>query len=441
MNQFSNDAGTNERPPPTITYVDIDLIKDDGPALKIHPEHQQEILAKAIREFGIIISLVVDKDFNLVAGRGRLEAARRLGLKKVPVLIADHLSPEELRAYAIADNKIAEGSTWDSEVLKVELIELSNIDFDLSLTGFELPEIDLLVYGDTAQAAEEAPTEPQPKAVSREGDVWVMGRHRVICGDALTVETYKALLGDDVAHAVFTDPPYNVPVDGHVSGNGKIKHREFAMASGEMSEDEFREFLMTTCNRIAENMADGAMVYICMDWRHGTDLDLAGRAVFAELKNVIVWDKGVGGMGSLYRSQHELIYVYKAHNGAHTNNVELGRHGRNRTNVWAYPGVQSRRKDLTYHPTVKPIGMVADALLDVTQRGEIVLDPFLGSGTTLLAAERVGRVAYGIELDPLYVDVALRRFRGTYGIEPTLEATGENFTERERATLEHDDDE
>ncbi|RIJ29214.1 site-specific DNA-methyltransferase [Henriciella algicola] len=414
-----------------VDLVDIDKLKPSKRNARTHSAKQIEQIARSLNKFGWTNPILIDEDATIIAGHGRWQAAKLLGIASVPVLAIKHLSDKDKRLYAIADNKLAENAGWDDAILKLELGELADLDIDLTITGFSNADLDIILIDDSASVAEEAPPPPAGLAITKLGDLWNVGEHRLLCGNALDPASYDKLLQGEKADAVFTDPPYNVPIAGHVGGSGKVKHREFAMASGEMSEEAFRGFLKTLCERLKDHTTDSAIVFICMDWRHGADLDAAGRSVFEELKNLIVWDKGVGGMGSLYRSQHELIYVFKAGPGKHTNNVELGRHGRNRTNVWAYAGVQSRRKQLLLHPTVKPVRLVVDALMDVTHRGDRVLDPFLGSGTTLLAVQEAHRRARGIELDPLYVDVAIRRLRDKAGLDAVLSETGETFSDLE----------
>ena len=276
--------------------------------------------------------------------------------------------------------------------------------------------------------------------VSEPGDLWCLGEHRLLCGDATDAAAFKTLMGDDRAQMVFIDPPYNVPIDGHVCGSGAIKHREFAMASGEMTEDEFTTFLKNVFRQITRHSEDGSIHFVCMDWRHLHEIVSAGRAVYSDLKNLCVWNKDNGGMGSLYRSKHELVFVFKHGDARHINNVELGRHGRYRTNVWDYPGVNTLRngrlEELAMHPTVKPVQLVADAILDCSTRGSIILDCFGGSGTTLVAAEQTRRHARLMELDPHYVDVIIQRYQQTTGNTVFHEYSGKTFEEMapERAT-------
>ncbi|WP_245440780.1 DNA-methyltransferase [Mesorhizobium sanjuanii] len=270
-------------------------------------------------------------------------------------------------------------------------------------------------------------------AVTQPDDLFLLGDHRLICGNALSAEVFAALMQGEKASMCFTDPPYNVPIGGHVTGLGKTQHREFAMASGEMSDDEFARFLEQSFAEIAAFSKQGAIAFVCMDWRHIAETIIAGRETFGDLLNLCVWNKTNAGMGSLYRSQHELVLVFKNGNEPHRNNVELGKHGRHRSNVWTYRGINSfgadRMADLASHPTVKPINLVADALLDVSKRGDVVLDPFGGSGTTLLAAQKTRRRARLVEIDPHYCDLIVRRFEKHTGKQATLAATGETFEE------------
>lgn len=371
---------------------------------RTHSKKQMRQIAKSIEQFGFINPVLVDQDGGIVAGHGRVEAAKLLALPAVRTICLEHLSDAEIRAYVIADNRLAEIAGWDEELLSIEPQELSglDLDFDLTITGFETPEIDRLISGsgeDTEGESEDdiRPVEDGP-AVTRPGDIWQIGPHRLICGDATLSDTYLRLLDGEKAQMVFTDPPYNVPVDGHVSGLGKIKHREFAMAAGEMTEAEFADFLKTFFGELARHSVDGSIYYICMDWRHVGEIVAAGTEAFSQLKNICVWAKTNGGMGSLYRSQHEFVFVFKSGTAPHTNNVELGKYGRHRTNLWTYPGINSFGKDrdseLALHPTVKPVRLVADAILDCSKRNSIVFDAFAGSGTTLLAANKTGRRGY-----------------------------------------------
>ncbi|AWN44731.1 DNA methylase N-4 [Methylobacterium durans] len=441
---------TGSSPPPrsnTFLPDSVELVSTAGLKayardLRQHSDKQVNQIAVSIREFGFLVPVVVSPDYTIAAGHGRWLAAKQLGLPQVPVIRAAHLSPERLRAFRLADNRLAENADWNREALALELSELTglNLDFELELTGFEVAEIDLIIDGEaTVAKADPADTCPAPAAgaaVSRSGDLWQLGPHRLLCGSALEAGSYAVLLAGEPVRMVFSDPPYNVPVSGHVCGSGQIQHREFAMASGEMSEAEFVAFLARAMELLRESLVAGGLMYLAMDHRHVFELTSAARRVDLEQLNICVWNKTNGGMGSFYRSKHELVFVLKKPGGAHLNTIELGRHGRYRSNVWDYAGVNTfgrrRLEELASHPTVKPVALVVDAIKDCTRRGERVLDAFCGSGTTLLAAERAGRVGYGIELDPAYVDVAVRRWQALTGRAAVHDGTGVTFDELAR---------
>ena len=431
-----------------IIVLPIDLLKPDPSNARNHSKKQIRQIARSIETFGFNVPVLVDAGLQVIAGHGRLLAARQLGFSEVPTISLEHLTPAQARAFAIADNRLAEIATWDDRLLGAQLHELSELDLDFSLdvTGFEIGEIDLLIEGATPQADpdDEVPRPPPGPAVCHAGDLWQLGPHRIHCGSAIEEGAYRLLMGEDRAAAVFTDPPYNVPIEGHVSGLGAIHHREFAMACGEMDKAAFTQFLAQACGLLARYSGDGSLHYLCMDWRHLRELLDAAQQVYSEWKNLCVWAKDNAGMGSLYRSQHECVLVFKHGRARHRNNVQLGKHGRHRSNLWSYPGARSlsRTSDegnlLALHPTVKPVRLVADALLDSTARGDIVLDGFLGSGTTLIAAERVGRVCRGLEIDPLYVDTAIRRWQAHTGADAHHAETGCSFDEIDRNRGEHD---
>ncbi len=422
-----------------ITHQSPAALRPRAANPRTHSKKQIRQIADSIERFGFTNPILVDDAGGIVAGHGRIEAAKLLGIETVPTICLEDLTGAEISAYVIADNKLAENAGWDRELLAIELqglLEL-DLDFDVTITGFEMPEIDILI-GDLDTDDEDDPADAVPEVsdgppVTRAGDIWCIGKHRLFCGDALDPDSYDRLLDGAQAQMVFTDPPYNVAINGHVSGLGKAKHREFAMASGEMTEAEFTAFLATAFRNLAGNSVDGGIIYICMDWRHMGEVIAAGRDTYSELKNLCIWNKTNGGMGSLYRSKHELIFVFKAGTGPHINNVELGRHGRYRTNVWDYAGINSFGKDrdaeLALHPTVKPVKLVADAILDCSKRGGIVLDAFAGSGTTLIAAEKTGRRGYGIELDPQYCDVIVKRLAAAAKVEAIHAETGKPFCE------------
>jgi DNA modification methylase len=418
-----------------VEYLPIETLKPYSQNARTHTKSQIRKIAESIRSFGFTNPVLIDGANTIVAGHGRVEAAKLLNLSEVPTIRLENLTPAQVRAYIIADNRLALDAGWDSEILK---IELQNIiiegQVDITLTGFEVPEIDLIINAeDEVDTADDLPEE-LPITVTRLGDIWNLGEHRVICGDARDEATFSALMQDHRAAVVFADPPYNVVIDGHVSGNGKVHHQEFAMASGEMNEVEFTSFLKQSLAQLAAWSIDGSVHFICMDFRHMGELLTAGKTAYDSLLNVCVWAKDNGGMGSFYRSQHEMIFVFKSGKAPYRNNIQLGRFGRNRTNVWRYPGANTLSRSgeenlLAIHPTAKPVALVADALLDCSARRDIVLDSFLGSGSTLLAAERVGRVCYGVEIEPRYVDLAIRRWQTLTGERAVLASTGMSFDE------------
>jgi len=429
----------------TIEMLPTSALKPRYRNARTHSKRQLRQIAESIRAFGWTNPILIDGDQVVIAGHGRLEAAVSLGIAEIPTICINDMTEAQKRAYILADNKLAENAGWDRDLLALELqglIEM-DLDFDVTATGFEMSEIDLLIGGSGESDKADGLPEMNPDVppLAQPGDVWQAGRHRLLCGDATKAESLTTLMGGERAQMVFTDPPYNVPIDGHASGLGSAKHSDFAMASGEMSGAEFITFLLTVLSLLARHSLNGALHYICMDWRHLYELLTAGRQVYHELKNLCAWVKSNGGMGSFYRSQHELIAVFKNGSAPHVNNVELGRYGRNRTNVWVYAGMNSfgaeRAEALSAHPTVKPVQLVEDAILDCSRRGGLVLDAFVGSGTTLIAAERAGRRAFGLEIEPRYVDLALRRFRSFTGIEPSHAKTGLTLSELERIRSGH----
>jgi len=402
-----------------------------------HSEKQIHQIAASIREFGFNNPILIDRHGQIVCGTGRFKAARLAGFEVIPTIRIDHLSEAQIRAYVIADNKVAINAGWDPEILALELQELSELDlpFDLEVTGFDTAEIDLLIDDPTKEQQDPLDDVPdkQDRAVSRIGDLWHLGPHKLICADALTPATYAAILVNERARVVFADPPYNVRISGHVSGLGSIRHREFAMASGEMESIDFIAFLSTIFRNISAVSIDGAIHFVCMDWRHISEIITAAKPVYSEMKNLCVWSKSNGGMGSFYRSQHELVFVFKVGTAPHVNTIELGRSGRYRTNVWTYPGVNTFRRgrldELVMHPTVKPVALVVDAIKDCTRRGEIVLDPFAGSGTTIIAAEKSRRRARVVEIDALYADVSIRRWQKMTGNDAIHESSEKTFAQ------------
>jgi DNA modification methylase len=404
---------------------------------RTHSKKQIRQIANCILRFGWTYPILIDENGVIVAGHGRYEAALLLGLREVPVIVIAGLSDAEKRALALADNKIAANAGWDRQLLAEELGDLARLlpdcNLDLEITGFEAAEIDGLL-GDLVDPeldpADEVPS-PKDRAISKIGDLWELGPHRLLCGNAESGANVRCLMDTESAAMVITDPPYNLRIR-RVQGRGRTKHGDFA-ASGEMSPARYTQFLHASLSLAAKYSVDGAIHFVFIDWRHIAELLAVGAQVYSDLKNVVVWVKTNAGQGSFYRSQHELIFVSKNGDVPHINNFELGQRGRNRSNVWTYAGVNTfrsgRMEDFAVHPTVKPVALVADAMRDCSRRGDIVLDPFMGSGTTMMAAERVGRRAYGLEIDPLYVDAAVRRWQAFTKRDAILEATGETFDE------------
>ena len=431
-----------------LVYLPTDEIQPYPDNPRMHPKKQLAMIEASIAAFDFNNPVLVTPDNVLIAGHGRLEAAKKLGLAKVPALVLAHLTEEEQRAYRVADNAIMLKGEWTLELLAQELEFVSAVDFDIApeALGFETGEIDFLI--DESRSDELNEGEPREEvvepdrtiaSVTRIGDIWRIGHHAVICGDARDRETYVRLLGDRRADVVISDQPWNVPYKGHIGGLGKVQHPEFVMASGEMSRDEFRAFTKDVLLLQSDFSRPGALSLQFIDWRSVSDMIRAGEAVYDALVNLCVWVKPNGGMGSLWRSRHELVCVFRTKGSAHQNNVMLGKHGRNRTNVWEYAGANSfgaeRMENLAAHATCKPVAMIAEAIKDCTNRGDLVLDAFLGSGTSIMAAHDSGRIGVGIELDPYYVDVAVQRIAEVVGSEPVLE-DGRSFAEVREDRLE-----
>lgn len=400
-----------------IKYLEIKKLKRYEKNAKIHTKKQVGKLIASIKQFGMVTPIIVDKDFTIIAGHGRLEALEKLGHTKVPVIMLEHLSKTQVCAYRLADNRIAEEAEYDRDLLKVELEEISfNDEFIITDTGFDIAEIDSIILEDYSvqkerqDKADELKTSKIKEQVKL-GDIWKLGSHLLLCGDATKETHYKELMQNDNATLVITDPPYNVPISGHVC---KTKHEEFQMASGEMSETEFEKFTANFMQNLLNFSKDGSLHYVFIDWRGLKTFLNVGNKIYSDLKNICVWNKLVGGMGSMYRSQHEFVCVFKNGTTAHINNVELGKNGRYRTNIWNHKGVSATNPKslelLKMHPTVKPVGLLHEILLDSSRNGDIVLDPFGGSGSTLLACQRAKRKARLIEISPHYCDLIIHRF-------------------------------
>ncbi len=416
----------------TVTYHEAANLKPHPSNPKTHTPKQIDRLVRSMNTYGWTNPILIDEDGNVLAGHGRLEAAKRLGLTEVPTICLGHMTAAQKRAYIIADNRLTEvAGSWDRKLLasEHEAIRLVDPEFDLTETGFEDDDIKIMLDS-LVEADEDDVPEPDRSrpTVTCSGDLWLLGDHRILCADALQLDSYKRLLEDEKAQIVITVAPYNVPINGHVSGKGT--HAEFAMASGEMSSEEFTVFLARTFAALRLHSIDGSIHFLFMDWRHLLDM-VSATGQYTEFKNLICWNKHSAGMGSFYRSKHELIFVMKIGTGKHINNFGLGEKGRHRTNVWDYEGLSGwtpdRKSELSMHPTVKPVAMIADALKDCSTKGGIVLDCFGGSGTTLIAAEKVGRRARLIEIDPRYVDVTINRWQSATGRKAVLAHEGRSF--------------
>jgi DNA modification methylase len=428
---------------PSKTKIQIRSIRQIKPNphnAKTHPVKQVRQIANSMVVFGFTNPLLVNERGELIAGHGRYKAAKLLDLAKVPVIELAGLSPARQRALAIADNKIAENGGWDRERLAIEIPELTILleteEIDASILGFEAVEIDQLLTDFEENSADpEDDIDPQwvkPRAISKPGDLWVLGNHKLLCGDARSADDVARLMAHCHADAAFLDPPYNLRI-GSVVGRGRTKHSEFVNASGEMSSAEYVGFLRTSLHAAASVSREGAVHFVCIDWRHIAELFAAGNPVYGDPINVAVWVKSNAGQGSFYRSQHELVGIFRVGGAPHLNNIELGRHGRSRSNVWHYAGVNSfragRMEELRAHPTAKPVALVADAIKDCTRRNDTVLDTFAGSGSTIVAAERVGRHARAIETEPRFVDVAIRRWQAFTRRDAYHAATALSFDE------------
>lgn len=407
-----------------------------------HSKKQIRQIADSIKTFGFKVPALIDGNNRLICGHGRVAACKLLGLETVPAIRADDLDDAKIRAFMIADNRLTEIAEWDDSLLAENFKILSdlNLDFDLEVTGFDYGDIENLLSQDEDDSSDESPVpaiESLP-AIVRPGDLWLLDDHRVLCSDSLDRDSYQILFPEkNRASIVFTDPPYNLPARD-IGKTCEANHGDFAMGSGEMTSSEFQAFLETVFDHLASFSKNGSIHYICMDWRHAQELLVAGKVVYSEWKNLCVWTKSAGGMGTFYRSQHELVFVFKSGTEKHQNHFQLGQHGRHRTNVWSYPSVMHLKEAdgdkggetaLSLHPTIKPVAMIEDALKDCSKRGEIVLDPFLGSGSTLIAAEKSGRVCHGIELSPRYVDVSITRWQEWTGRDAVHAGTGLTYNQ------------
>ncbi|MEQ8229328.1 MAG: DNA methyltransferase [Rhodospirillales bacterium] len=417
-----------------VEYVSVEVPKVYEKNPRAHSKRQRRKLDASIEVFGVVVPILLDNKDKIVAGEALFLSAERLGYTEVPVTRIHHLSDEAVKALRIALNRIGELGDWDEAKLAAELSILVDVGFEVELSGFETAEIDFIIEGQGGSAASSLADETpalEKLAVTQRGDLWYLDDHRVLYGNAREPASYSVLMGGALAQMVISDFPYNCKVNGHVSGSGK--HQEFIEASGEMNPDEYRVFVRESMANLVAFSDEGSLHYLFTDWRQLPIFEAVGGELYDAKINLAVWAKPNGGMGSMYRSRHELIPVFKKGKGSHINNVELGRFGRNRTNVWEYEGCNSfsaeRRADLALHPTPKPVALIADAIKDASKRGGLVLDPFLGSGTTVIACEETGRICAGMELDPLYVDVIIRRWETFTGGEARHAETGMTFRE------------
>jgi DNA modification methylase len=403
---------------------------------KAEEAHVVEVM-HSIQALGICRPILVDRHDEIIDGQIVFLAAQRLGLDRIPAITIDHLDDAEVRVLRIALNRLAEKGSWDLDALKAEVEELITIDTDIEVTGLTGEEIDLLILDQNNDpSADDGVIEPDltAPAVTQLGDSWLLGEHRLLCTDAREAASYTRLFGDGpAARVVITDPPFGCKIAGLVSGNGAVKHQDFIDGSGGMSSEELEGLLAAAYDNAARHLVDGGLVYSFMDYRELETLLRVGRKLGFALLNILVWDKGRGGMGGLYRSACEFICLFKSGNAPHLDRVSLGKHGRDRTTVLSYPGAttpgSSAREQLHAHPTPKSVELIADIMIDTTDRGEIILDPFMGSGTAVIAAQRTGRVAYGLELDPHYCDVIVKRFERVTGIEAVHAGTGMTFAQ------------
>jgi DNA modification methylase len=422
----------------SVVRAAVDRLRPAAGHARVHSDAKITALAAAMRRFGFIEPIIVDAEFNIIAGLARWLAAQKMGLVEVPVIVLPHLSAVEIRALRIAMGRFPEWAAWDLDQLRVELpaIVAQLPDLAVEELGFSVPEVDRLTAPSAGQSPDPADDIPEINdvvpPVSRTGDLWRLGQHFALCDDALKPQSYDRLLSRSAVRLTVSDPPYNVPINGHVTKRiGKFA--EFAMASGELTDDQFREFLRKAFAQIARVSVAGAIGFFFIDWRHARVMQEAADGVFCELKNFIVWAKDSPALGTFYRSQHEFVLAFKIADGKHINNFELGQHGRTRSNVWSYAGMSSfsarRDEALALHATPKPVAMLVDAILDCSNPGDLVLDPFGGSGSTLIAAERAHRRARLIEISPTYVDTTVRRWERFTGESAVLVETNEAFSE------------
>jgi hypothetical protein len=418
-----------------VQRVAVDALRPSSAPVRRHPKKQLAKIRRSLEVFGQVTPILVTPGGEIIDLELVWQALKLSGATHVDVIVVTDKSPEEIAALRLVLNRTALDAVWDDENLRGVLQNLLDLNFDLDTTGFEAPEIDHYLNLDAPKAnVEENGSDIPPlgvRAISVPGNIWALGDHRHGCGSATDMAFVNRVLNGRTANVCFVDAPYNLKVDGFITGKGSHRHREFLQGAGELSTDEYFELLRDSLSVLKTCCVPSALVYACIDWRHVLEMTVAGRACDMPLYTICVWTKTNGGMGGIYRNAHEFVCVFRAGADQPLDNVELGRHGRNRTTVWSYPGMSSFGKErdelLSSHPTVKPVAMIADVLRDVTKRGQVVLDTFLGSGSTLMAAQETGRICCGVELDPLYVDVTIRRWQNATGRDAVLVDTGEAF--------------
>jgi DNA modification methylase len=430
-------------------YVDPSTLKPIPGAPRYHPKSQMRGLGKSLRAFGQVLPILIDAEDRIISGLALWQVATKLGFSEVMVIRIEYLTQPQIKALMIALNRLGDLARWDDEALNAILLDLHelDLDFDIEATGFTEIEIELRVQDLDFTESDETPVVVgDGPAIVTPGELWKLGDHLLFCGDALLETSWPALMPHEQAAAVVTDPPFNVEIDGHVTGSGKHRHREFAVAVGELSQGEFTAFLKTAMSHSHQWSLPGSVHHWAMDWRHVVEIGIAGQATYERFLNIAVWAKNRPGMGSYLRSQHELFFIFAKGGAPARNNIQLGRFGRSRSNVWSYPSAASLAKTaeegnpLSFHPTVKPLALICDILLDSTVKRDIVVDPFAGSGTTVIACEKLGRTARVMELDPAYCDLIIRRWQHWTGESAVRVVDGLTFAaleeEARRATQE-----
>lgn len=423
-----------------LVWLPVEALNLPDRKARKHAQKQHEKACSFVRKTRYIPAIVTNDTGVIIHGYEFYSAAVELGWTKVPVIKLSELSPSMQNMIQVGYYKILDLGEFDMPVLQSIFQDLTiETGFDFHDIGFELTEADSIL-GYTLHSADVAeiidPIDEKRPIVSTLGDEWMLGKHILYHGNSLEAQSYQSVMKEDIARAVVSDPPYNQK-RRDIGGKGKVNHGDFVQASGELLSNEFIEFLKTFLSHCCNHLIDGGLIYSAMDWRHAFEILTAARVLDLEQKNCLVWNKTNAGMGSHYRSKHEFFYLFKSGSSPHVNTVELGAHGRYRSNVLDYAGVNTfrkgRMKDLIAHPTVKPTALIADLILDCSKPNDIILDPFAGSGTIFLACERIGRRARAIELDGVYVDTCIRRWQAETGDDAIHKITGETFEEREMA--------